>query len=251
LATQTVLPDFATIPPACRQLARLDWLHITEEPTMRAKFILPALIEAKSPFWRPIKYSLFPPLGLATLAGHMQADDEVELVDEHVEEIDLSEAPDLVVIQVYITNAYRAYELADHYRQRGSHVILGGLHVTSMPQEACRHADTLVLGPADEAFAQFLADFRRGKPRRLYYSLRRSLEHIPDARRDLIKRELYLAPNSLVVSRGCPKRCDLQSKGCLHPDPKNQIDDFIRSAAKHTNCQTSDCWGITQHFLDI
>jgi radical SAM superfamily enzyme YgiQ (UPF0313 family) len=175
---------------------------------MKAKFILPALIESGSTFWRPIKYSLFPPLGLATLAGHMDPEDEIELVDEHVESVTLDDKPDLVVIQVYITNAYRAYALADHYRERGSHVILGGLHVTSMPHEASRHADTIVLGPGDEVFPQFLADFRHGKPRRLYYSLRRSIEHIPEVRRDLIKRELYLVPNSLVVSRGCPHHCD-------------------------------------------
>ena len=131
----------------------------------------------------------------------MEPDDEVELVDEHVEAISLNDTPDLVVIQVYITNAYRAYALADHYRRRGSHVILGGLHVTSMPQEACQHADTIVLGPGDEVFPQFLADFRRGRPRRLYYSVRRSIAEIPDVRRDLIKREFYLVPNSLVVSR--------------------------------------------------
>ena len=40
---------------------------------LRVKFILPALTEATSPFWRPIKYSLFPPLGLATLAGYLRA----------------------------------------------------------------------------------------------------------------------------------------------------------------------------------
>jgi radical SAM superfamily enzyme YgiQ (UPF0313 family) len=175
---------------------------------MKAKFILPALIEATSPLFRPIKYSLFPPLALATLAGHMDPDDEIELVDEHVEEIRLDDNPDLVVIQVYITNAYRAYALASHYRRRGAHVILGGLHVTSKPDEAKDHADTIVLGPGDEVFPQFLADFRRGKPRRLYYSLRRSIENIPGVRRDLIKRERYLVPNSLVVSRGCPHHCD-------------------------------------------
>ncbi|MES9816350.1 MAG: radical SAM protein [Candidatus Thiodiazotropha sp.] len=175
---------------------------------MRAKFILPSLVEAKGLFWRPIKYSLFPPLGLATLAGHMNADDEVELVDEHVEEISLDDEPDLVVIQVYITNAYRAYVLADHYRSKGCHVILGGLHVTALPHEASRHADTIVIGPGDEVFSQFLEDFRRGRPRRLYYTLRRSFERIPDLRRDLIKRERYLVPNSLVVSRGCPHHCD-------------------------------------------
>ena len=86
---------------------------------MKVKMILPALTEATSPFWRPIKYSLFPPLGLATLAGYLDDDDEVEIQDEHVEALDLDDEPDLVVIQVYITSARRAYALADHYRARG------------------------------------------------------------------------------------------------------------------------------------
>jgi radical SAM superfamily enzyme YgiQ (UPF0313 family) len=183
---------------------------------MRAKFILPSLVEAKSSYFRPLKYSLFPPLSLATLAGHMSPEDEVQLVDEHVEEIDLDDVPDLVVIEVSITNAYRAYVLADHYRSQGAHVILGGLHVTSLPHEASRHADTIFIGPGDEVFPQFLADFRCGKPRRLYYSLRRSIENIPDVRRDLIKRELYLVPNSLVVSRGCPHHCDFCYKDSFY-----------------------------------
>jgi hypothetical protein len=67
---------------------------------MRVKMILPALTEAKSPFFRPIKYSLFPPLGLATLAAHLDENDEVSIQDEHVEELDLYDEPDLVVIFV-------------------------------------------------------------------------------------------------------------------------------------------------------
>jgi hypothetical protein len=46
---------------------------------MKVKMILPALTEATSPFWRPIKYSLFPPLGLATLAAYLNEDEEVEM----------------------------------------------------------------------------------------------------------------------------------------------------------------------------
>src|SRR5437899_12999904 len=106
--------------------------------------ILPALTEATSPFFRPIKYSLFPPLGLATLAGYMADTDDVVLSDEHVENLLLDDAPDLVVIQVYITSARRAYEIANLYRSRGSHVALGGLHVTSLHVEAAQHADTIV-----------------------------------------------------------------------------------------------------------
>ena len=55
---------------------------------LRVKFILPALTEATSPFRRPIKYSLFPPLGLATLAAYLQPDDDATIVDEHVERVD-------------------------------------------------------------------------------------------------------------------------------------------------------------------
>src|ERR1700689_1271517 len=99
---------------------------------LTVKFILPALTEATSPYWRPIKYSLFPPLGLATLAAYLSAEDRAVIVDEHVRALELNDRPDLVVIQVYITNARRAYRIADHYRAEGVFVILGGLHVTSL-----------------------------------------------------------------------------------------------------------------------
>ena len=101
--------------------------------------ILPALTEATSPFWRPIKYSLFPPLGLATLAGYLD-DDEVEIQDEHVETLDLDDSPDLVVIQVYITSAYRAYRLADHYRARGVLCSVDGDREPDVVFEALRQS---------------------------------------------------------------------------------------------------------------
>jgi radical SAM superfamily enzyme YgiQ (UPF0313 family) len=176
---------------------------------LRVTFILPALTEATSPDWRPIKYSLFPPLGLATLAAYLRPDDEAVIVDEHVEPLSLAGDPDLVIIQVYITNAYRAYRVADHYRARGVFVAIGGLHVTSVPQEAAAHADAIFLGPGEQTFPAFLDDFRRGEPRRVYQSTAgRSIALVPPIRRDLIRRRHYLVPNSIVVSRGCPQHCD-------------------------------------------
>jgi radical SAM superfamily enzyme YgiQ (UPF0313 family) len=176
---------------------------------INVKFILPALTEATDPYWRPIKYSLFPPLGLATLAAYLSPDDHTVIVDEHVQPLRLNDAPDLVVIQVYITNAYRAYKIADHYRSIGAFVCLGGLHVTSLPAEAAPHADAIFLGPGDQTFPQFLNDFRAGTPQPVYASTSgRTLERIPPIRRDLIRRASYLVPNSIVVTRGCPQHCD-------------------------------------------
>jgi radical SAM superfamily enzyme YgiQ (UPF0313 family) len=176
---------------------------------LNVKFILPALTEATDPYWRPIKYSLFPPLGLATLAAYLSCDDCVMIVDEHVESLALDDTPELVVIQVYITNAYRAYAIADHYRNRGAFVCLGGLHVTSLPDEAAVHANAIFIGPGEQTFPKFLEAFRAGKTERVYTSgAGRSLERVPPIRRDLIRRACYLVPNSIVVTRGCPQHCD-------------------------------------------
>jgi radical SAM superfamily enzyme YgiQ (UPF0313 family) len=178
--------------------------------------ILPALLEANAPGYRPIKYALFPPLGLAGLAGYLDDCDTVELVDEHVQTLSTNDEPDLVVMTVYITSAKRAYAIADEYRSRGAHVCLGGLHPTSLPEEAALHADTVFIGPGEDIWPRFLEDFHGGRARTRYVSETRTLEKVPPLRRDLIDRRRYLCPNSLVVSRGCPHHCDFCYKDAFY-----------------------------------
>jgi radical SAM superfamily enzyme YgiQ (UPF0313 family) len=204
---------------------------------LRVTFILPALTEATSPYWRPIKYSLFPPLGLATLAAYLDPEDEAVIVDEHVEPIVTRGRPDLVAIQVYITNARRAYALADAYRARGVFVVLGGLHVTSLPDEAAAHADAIFLGPGEQTFPRFLADFRAGRAQRRYVSTAgRTLDRLPPIRRDLIRRRSYLVPNSIVVTRGCPQHCDFCYKDAFFEGGRSfytqRVDDALAEIAR-------------------
>lgn len=213
---------------------------------MKVKMILPALTEAKSPFWRPVKYSLFPPLGLATLAAYLSEEDQVTIQDEHVETLDLDDEPDLVVIQVYITSAYRAYQLAGHYRRKGAHICLGGLHVTSLPEEAAQHADTIFIGPGEDTWPKFLADYRRGRPGRVYRSEVRTLAGLPPIRRDLIKRHLYLVPNSIVVSRGCPHVCDFCYKEAFFEGGKS----FYTQAVDQALAEIERLPGRHLYFLD-
>ena len=211
-------------------------MHYLLRRTKRVKMILPALTEATSPYWRPIKYSLFPPLGLATLAAYLDPNLEIDLQDEHVEPLNLEDDPHLVIIQVYITNAYRAYRIADHYRRKGAHVALGGLHVTSLPEEAAPHADTIFLGPGEDTFPQFLRDLAAGTPQRRYQSRLRTIEDIPPIRRDLIKRHRYLVPNSIVVSRGCPHHCTFCYKDAFFEGGRSfytqRVDDALAEIAR-------------------
>jgi radical SAM superfamily enzyme YgiQ (UPF0313 family) len=214
---------------------------------LKVKFILPALTEATDPYWRPIKYSLFPPLGLATLAAYLTPSDHAILVDEHVEALTLEDVPDLVVIQVYITNAYRAYRIADHYRIHGAFVCLGGLHVTSLPDEAAVHADAIFLGPGEQTFPQFLDDFRAGKPAPVYTSASgRTLERVPPIRRDLIRRNFYLVPNSIVVTRGCPQHCDFCYKDAFFRGGR----DFYTQRVEDALAEIERLPGRHLYFLD-
>ena len=217
---------------------------------MKVKMILPALAEAESPFWRPIKYSLFPPLGLATLAAYLSPDDEIDLQDQHVEILNLNDDPDLVIIQVYITNAYRAYKIADHYKKQGAYVLLGGLHVTSLPDEAASHADTIFLGPGEETFPQFLKDFKNKTPKKVYSSSIRTLEKIPPIRRDLIKRNRYLVPNSIVVTRGCPHHCDFCYKDAFFEGGRSFYTQIVDDAlAEIDRLQGRHLYFLDDHLL--
>lgn len=213
---------------------------------LRVKMILPALLEATAPGYRPIKYALFPPLGLAGLAGYLDPDDEVELVDEHVQTLAIEDEPDLVVMTVYITSAKRAYRIADAYRACGAHVCVGGLHPSSLPDEAALHADTVFVGPGEDVWPQFLRDFRAGTAQPRYVSERRSLEGVPPLRRDLIDRRRYLCPNSIVVSRGCPHHCDFCYKDAFYEGGRS----FYTLAADAALSEIERLPGRHVYFLD-
>jgi radical SAM superfamily enzyme YgiQ (UPF0313 family) len=176
-------------------------------------------------------------LGLATLAAFLDDTDEIELQDQHVEKLNLNDSPDLVLIQVYITNAKRAYSIAKQYRDRGIFVALGGLHVTSLPEEAESYADTIFIGPAEQTFPEFLKDFKAKRIKKRYISTdNRTIQNIPSVRRDLIKREKYLVPNSLVMSRGCPHHCDFCYKDAFFKGGKSfytqRVDEILKEISR-------------------
>ena len=175
---------------------------------MRVKMILPALIEATNPQFRPIKYSLFPPLGLATRAGHLAPDDGITIQDEHVETLALDDAPDLVVIQVYITSAYRAYELADHYRRRGAYVCLA---LNMSPRDLSRPQPTWT--PSFWGQARTLGRgswpiSAVGRPRQVYQSSERTLVGTPCWWCEPSGATCTWRPIPLWSRGGCPHACD-------------------------------------------
>jgi radical SAM superfamily enzyme YgiQ (UPF0313 family) len=116
--------------------------------------------------------------------------------------------PEVVGITVHLTFARRAYALARWYRRRGAKVILGGLHVTSCPQEAMPHADAVAIGEGVQLWPQILADIEAGRLQAVYRGdYHRPYRQEPPPRRELLPRESFLTTAGVIATRGCKNRC--------------------------------------------
>ena len=174
------------------------------------------LISPKGPLYRHrggiFKKNLrYAPLTLTTLASLIPADldAEVRLVDEGIEDVDLELEADLIGMTVITGSAPRAYELAARFRSRGIQVVLGGPHVTLIPDDAAPHADAIVVGYAEDSWPELLRDFAAGRMKRRYTQAPGlDLGGRPLPRRDLLPKGRYLTTNVFEATRGCVHRCD-------------------------------------------
>jgi radical SAM superfamily enzyme YgiQ (UPF0313 family) len=165
-----------------------------------------------SPWMQVGARAAFPGLNLAIIAAITPLDVEVRIIDESVEEIDFDQEADLVGITGMTNMANVGYRIADEFRRRGRKVVMGGVHVTVCPDEAQRHADSVVVGEAEPIWSQLIADFQRGDLKPRYRPAQLFDMHgygIP--RRDLLKYERYLFPSTLETGRGCPFDCEFCS----------------------------------------
>ena len=152
-----------------------------------------------------------PPLSLGVLASLTPDEFEIQLLDENLRDLDFSSAPDLVGITCLTASAPRAYEIADRYRAMGSTVVLGGIHASAIPLEAIDHADSVVIGEAEGAWGQVLADFKARTLKRFYEGAMPDPSAILPPRRDIYERKGYFVKSVVQTSRGCPFGCDFCS----------------------------------------
>jgi len=169
------------------------------------------VVEARVRGQRRLK-APFPPLSLLQVAALTPPEVEVSVVDEAVREVDFAASCDLVGITAFTSSAPRAYEIARAFRARGTPVVLGGMHASACPQEALGHCDAVVIGEAEGKWPRLLEDVRRGELQRIYRSEQFPDMHAaPAARRDLIRRQDYLVPNTVQATRGCYHDCSFCS----------------------------------------
>ena len=170
---------------------------------MKLTLIYPKM---KKGLWS-VRFLRLPPIGLAQIAAVTPDDVDIEIIDENIEELKFEET-DVVGISVMTSTSCRAYEIADKYREMGTKVIMGGIHPSVLPHEAIEHADSVVVGEADEIWPQVVYDCMENNLQQFYIpDSKPDLRELPPPRFDLIKKRKYVFSNIVQTSRGCPNKC--------------------------------------------
>lgn len=182
-----------------------------------------------------------PSLGLLTVAALTPPDVEVEYIEyDEVPEDDADlERFDLVGLSSFTARIDATYRLADRYRALGVPVVLGGLHVSLMPDEAQAHADAIVVDGAEGAWPQLIEDFKAGCMKPRYQGLRKDVfkpGNYAKPRFDFLADRPY---NRVTVqtSRGCPINCEfcaasLRITSSFQQKPVPLVIDELRSATE-------------------
>ncbi len=242
-ALARMTPASATIPgrppfdpPSMHEAPPLPEVSDPTPPKSRHALLLNPFYP-KAPHASFGKHVLTPSLALTSIAAATPDDWTVSYWDENLLQgpPPLDPFPEVVGITVHLTFARRAYELARWFRSHGAKVVLGGLHVTTCPDEAAANADAIALGEGVQVWPRILADAACGRLQRVYRgTFRQAYANAPSPRRDILPQRSFLTTASLIATRGCHNRCDfcyLATNGLDIPyqmrDPEDVVREFL------------------------
>jgi len=223
---------FPQVPHAMRFAPRLD-PRVCPGPIQPRLALLINPFYPKDPHTSFGKHVLTPSLALTSIAASTPDHWQVRYWDENLLQgpPPWEPFPAVVGITVHLTFAERAYALAHWYRERGANVILGGLHVTSCPDEARPHADALAIGEGVQLWGRILDDVEAGNLQPVYRGdFRRPYRQDPLPRRDILDRESYLTTGGMISTRGCHNRCGfcyLSSRGLQMPNMTRDVEQVV------------------------
>ena len=197
-------------------LVAMSGIRVRDEELVRLGLTLPGFVE------RSEVIASLPSLGLLTLAGIPNAQNvtyeyiEVEDLHKLDNPQELFDGVDAVAISSFSAQIDEAYDLADIIREIRIPVILGGLHVTSVPHEAKKHADSVVIGEGELIWQELLNDLEKKSLKDFYDGNSREfdLTQPPMPAFELLDITKY---NRLTIqtSRGCPHTCEFCASSIL------------------------------------
>ena len=193
-------------------LISLSGIQVRDRELLEQGFTLPGVVE------RSKVVASLPNLGLLILGGLTPSYHQVQYIDVY----DLSQLNslnhdfDLVAISSYSARIGEAYQIANHFRQRNIQVVMGGLHVSSLPQEASQYCDAVLVGEGELLWSEVIQDVEAGVLKPFYSAKGREfdLKNAPMPAYHLLEPTKY---NRVTVQtgRGCPFRCEFCASSIL------------------------------------
>ena len=175
--------------------------------------------------------------GLLTIASLTPSFFHKEFIDENLKEVDFNEHYDLVAISAMTQQANRAYRIADIFREKNVFVVIGGIHATILPDEAAKHADSVIVGEGENLWPVLMNDFLNKRTKKIYRSNALvNMGKSPIPQFGLLKPEHYKII-WIQASRGCPRNCSfcvvtkIYGSKCRHKTIK-QVTEEIKHLKK-------------------
>lgn len=193
---------------------------------------------AKSGFKDYKKSMMGLPQNIFSLAAATPKWVQLQLVDETVDiKVDYKTDAEIIVIMFSTPDAIRGYKIADKFKKMGKVVVLGGLHVSFMQEEALTHADSILIGECEGIWEQLLEDYKKGSLKRSYQRKTPvDLAEVNPYPTDIIPTTVYDYSWTVLVSRGCVNKCSYCTVNKFFPCySKRPIPDIVEEIR---NCET-------------
>jgi radical SAM superfamily enzyme YgiQ (UPF0313 family) len=187
---------------------------------------------------RRSKFIMIPQLALHLIGALTPPEHEVKVIEEEIEDIPFDDNCDLVGISCMTSNAPRGYRIAQEFRARGKKVVMGGVHPTLLPNEALRHADSVVIGEAEGVWRDVIKDAEKGRLQSTYHKPSPSLDEYLSIRTRGSAKKRFFDIMPVMTTRGCPYGCefccvhDIFGRKIRHVPVPNVVRDIAESKGK-------------------
>lgn len=168
----------------------------------------------KASFEANKKRLITPMLSIPYIAAVLEEfeDVEVTVIDEAHGLIEELPSTDIVGLSGMTMHANRMYRLADDFRKTGAIVVLGGIHVSFMKEEAMEHGDVIVIGESELIWPEIIKDYKSNSLKKVYKTKEKvDIRKLPHPKVELMEGEAYTKPygtmNAIMATRGCPNNC--------------------------------------------